>query len=453
MSNQNPYEKRPCQSGAAHVYADHVDTDVIIPARYLNNASPEHLAKHCMIDIDADFAHTVKKDDVIIAGKNFGCGSSREHAPLAIKSSGVCCVIAKSFARIFLRNAINIGLSVIEVDTDALAAKKGDQIKINWELGVIVNKTAGRQIPFSAPAPFIHEMASAGGLLPYLANRPKPEPEAIRTYDIAVLSGDGIGPEIMQEALKVLKVLEEKFPIKLNLEEALVGGHAIDLTGEPLPKETLELCRRSSAVLLGAVGGPKWDNVPSEKRPESGLLNLRKSLGLYCNLRPVKLFDALKEASPLKNQTAEKPLDLLIVRELTGGIYFGEKGLEENEFGASAYDVERYSCTEINRISEMAFQMSRQRNKRLTSIDKANVLESSRLWRKQVNQVSLDHKDIQVNHQYVDNCAMQLILNPQQFDVILTSNLFGDILSDEASTLAGSIGLMPSASLGQPLNI
>ena len=448
MSSSQSSIKRPCQTGKAHLYGDHVDTDVIIPARYLNNADLEHLAKHCMIDIDPDFAAKVEKDDVIIAGKNFGCGSSREHAPLAIKASGVSCVLAKSFARIFHRNAINIGLSVIEIDTDALGAKADDVIKINWELGVVVNKTAGRQIPFLAPPPFIHQMASCGGLLPYLSQRPKPEAQPTRQYTLTALPGDGIGPEIMAEALKVLKALEPGFNLKFDIQEAPIGGAAIDSHGSPLPPETLELCKRSDAVLLGAVGGPKWDQVASNMRPESGLLSLRKSLGLYCNLRPVKLFDSLAEASPLKSRKDSANLDLLIVRELTGGIYFGEKGKDDSVENASAFDVERYSNNEVDRIAQIAFQLAKGRSGKMTSIDKANVLESSRLWRARVNKMSEQHQEVELNHLYVDNCAMQLILNPHQFDVMLTSNLFGDILSDEASTLAGSIGLMPSASLG-----
>lgn len=449
MSNTEITHKRPCQTGKAHVYKDHVDTDVIIPARYLNNASLEHLAKYCMIDIDPNFSSTIEKDDVIIAGKNFGCGSSREHAPLAIKASGISCVLAKSFARIFHRNAINIGLSVIEIDTDALAAKSGDVIKINWELGVVVNKTAGRQIPFVAPPPFIHQMASYGGLLPYLSQRPKAETPPKRSYKLTALPGDGIGPEIMAEAVKVLRALEPIFNIDFEIQEAPVGGAGIDTCGVPLPAKTLNLCRESDAVLLGAVGGPQWDHVASAIRPETGLLSLRKSLGLYCNLRPVKLFESLKEASPLKEKKDQENLDLLIVRELTGGIYFGEKGTESATDNPSAYDVERYSHSEVDRIAQIAFQLAKGRNSKVTSIDKANVLESSKLWRSRVSLMSETYKDIALNHQYVDNCAMQLILDPHQFDVILTSNLFGDILSDEASTLAGSIGLMPSASLGQ----
>lgn len=270
-----------------------------------------------------------------------------------------------------------------------------------------------------------------------------------KNYSLTLLPGDGIGPEIMAEAVKVLKALESRFDFSFDMTTAPIGGAAVDLEGQPLSESTLNQCRASDAVLLGAVGGPKWDHLPKEQRPETGLLALRKSLGLYCNLRPVKLFDALKNASPLRPKPTEKPLDMLIVRELTGGIYFGERGLEDTPQGKSAWDQERYSDFEIQRIAQIAFEAAKGRRGLVTSIDKANVLESSRLWRSTVSQVrDSSHEEVSLNHQYVDNCAMQLILNPHQFDVLLTSNLFGDILSDEASTLAGSIGLMPSASLG-----
>jgi 3-isopropylmalate dehydrogenase len=268
-------------------------------------------------------------------------------------------------------------------------------------------------------------------------------------YQIVLLSGDGIGPEILAEAVKVLKALELKFDFHFDFIEAPIGGASIDHSGVPLTDETIRLCKGSSAVLLGAVGGPKWDHHAKENRPETGLLSLRKALGLYCNLRPVKLFSSLKEASPLKQNDQNDLLDLLIVRELTGGIYFGERGTKNTPLGVTAWDQECYTDYEIERIAHIAFEVAKLRKGKVTSIDKANVLESSILWRKTVEETwAGQHESVELGHQYVDNCAMQLILNPHQFDVILTSNLFGDILSDEASTLAGSIGLMPSASLG-----
>lgn len=269
-------------------------------------------------------------------------------------------------------------------------------------------------------------------------------------YKIMLLPGDGIGPEILREAVKVLEAVATKFDLAFDFIEEPIGGASIDVHGVPLSDRTLEACKRSDAVLLGAVGGPKWDNLPKETRPETGLLGLRKGLGLYCNLRPVKLFPALKGASPLKQKANDPPLDMLIVRELTGGIYFGERGSDEDHNGKYAWDQERYSVKEIHRIAEIAFEAAKDRKGMVTSVDKANVLESSRLWRDTVKNLHEGRhaEGVTLNHQYVDNCAMQLILNPHQFDVVLTTNLFGDILSDEASTLAGSIGLMPSASLG-----
>jgi 3-isopropylmalate dehydrogenase len=251
---------------------------------------------------------------------------------------------------------------------------------------------------------------------------------------IAVIPGDGIGPEIIAETLKVLDKIGG-----FQYDYAEFGGAAIDKRGDPAPPESLGKCLAADAVLLGAVGGPKWDG--GGPRPETGLLRLRKALGVYANLRPAKLFPALKSASPLKNDAG---FDILVVRELTGGIYFGESGRDEN----SAWDTEKYSAIEIERIARAAFKFARARNRRLVSVDKANVLESSRLWRETVARVAVEFPGVSLTNMYVDNAAMQLIKNPAQFDVILTSNMFGDILSDEASQLTGSIGMLPSASLG-----
>ncbi|MDR0918746.1 MAG: 3-isopropylmalate dehydrogenase [Oscillospiraceae bacterium] len=264
---------------------------------------------------------------------------------------------------------------------------------------------------------------------------------------IAVIPGDGIGPEVTKEAVNVLKVIEEKFAHKFEFIELDAGGCAIDKYGECLPKETVNECKKSDAVLLGAVGGWQWDNLPGNQRPEMALLGLRKELNLYANLRPAMLFPSLANACPLKPEIIQGGLDLLVVRELTGGIYFGEKGIKNTDMGKTAYDIEQYSETEIRRIAHTAFSMAKVRNKSVTSIDKANVLESSRLWRSVVTEVAKEYPEIKLSHLYVDNAAMQLIRNPKQFDVILTSNIFGDILSDEASQIVGSIGMLPSASL------
>ena len=268
------------------------------------------------------------------------------------------------------------------------------------------------------------------------------------TYRIAVLSGDGIGPEIVAEAVKVLAAVGRRFEIPLEFEEALIGGIAYDATGHPLPPATLELCKHSEAVLLGAVGGPKWDTVqPASLRPEVGaLLPLRKELGLFANLRPAILFPALAGASVLRTDIVAEGLDLLVVRELTGGIYFGHKSRDQD--GERATDTCVYTRGEIDRIARIGFEAARRRGKRLCSVDKANVLETSRLWRETVTAIAPEYPDIELSHMLVDNCAMQLVRNPRQFDVIVTENMFGDILSDEASMLTGSVGMLPSASLG-----
>lgn len=269
----------------------------------------------------------------------------------------------------------------------------------------------------------------------------------MKEYNIVVLKGDGIGPEIVDEALKVLDASGEKFGFKFNYDYRLMGGCAIDATGEPLPQETVDACKNSDCVFLGAVGGPKWDTLPGNKRPEAGLLGIRGALGLYANLRPAKIFEPLKTASPIKDSIIGDGLDVMIVRELTGGIYFGERGRREVDGSEAAYDTEMYSVPEIERIARVAFDMAMKRNKKLTSVDKANVLESSRLWRETVIRISKEYPEVTLNHMYVDNCAMQLVRNPGQFDVIVTSNIFGDILSDEASMISGSIGMLASASL------
>ena len=269
----------------------------------------------------------------------------------------------------------------------------------------------------------------------------------MNNYKITLLKGDGIGPEIVNQAVKVLDKAASKFDFTVTYDEALLGGCAIDATGVPLPEETIAKCKASDSVMLGAVGGPKWDNQPGNNRPEAGLLGIRGALGLFANLRPSVIFGPLKSASPIKDDIIGDNMDIMIVRELTGGIYFGERGRKEVEGQPAAWDTEMYTVPEIERIARVAFALAMKRNKKLTSVDKANVLESSRLWRKTVIEVSKEYPEVELNHMYVDNCAMQLVRNPKQFDVIVTSNIFGDILSDEASMIAGSIGMLASASL------
>ncbi len=263
-------------------------------------------------------------------------------------------------------------------------------------------------------------------------------------YKIAVLAGDGIGPEVMTEALKVLAAVSQKFGFELTTEHALVGGAAIDAHGEALPPATLALCQRSDAILFGSVGGPKWTSLPPAQQPErASLLPLRKTFDLFCNLRPGKIYPAFAELSPLHPRTSSQGMDILCVRELTGGIYFGEKGRSDN----AAFDTQTYSVAEIERIARVAFTAAKERRQKVTSIDKANVLATSVLWREVVTRIAQEYPSVQLEHMYIDNAAMQLIRAPQHFDVLLCDNLFGDILSDELAAIAGSLGLLPSASL------
>lgn len=267
-------------------------------------------------------------------------------------------------------------------------------------------------------------------------------------YNIALLKGDGIGPEIVSSAVKVMEKIGEKYGHEFCFTDYLIGGIAIDTVGEGLPRETVEGCLASDSVLLGAVGGPKWDTLPGNERPEKALLGIRSALGLFTNLRPAKLYSALKEASPLRADIVAKGFDIMMVRELTGGIYFGERGRREGKYGPEAYDTEAYSVMEIERIARVAFETAMKRDKRVISVDKANVLESSRLWRETVHRIAKDYPEVTCTDMLVDNTAMQIVRNPAQFDVVVTSNMFGDILSDEASQITGSIGMLASASLG-----
>jgi 3-isopropylmalate dehydrogenase len=268
----------------------------------------------------------------------------------------------------------------------------------------------------------------------------------MKTHKIAVLSGDGIGPEVVSETVKILKIVEQLFKYDFEFEDALIGAIAIDETGNPLPDETLQICKDSDAVLFGSIGDPKYDNNPNAKvRPEQGLLKLRKELGLFANIRPIKAYDSLLGKSPLKRSHIEGT-DMVIFRELINGIYFGEKFTAED--GSYAFDTCTYAKTDIEQITHLAFQEAMKRRKKVTLVDKANVLDTSRLWRKVAMEISEEYPEVTLDYLFVDNAAMQLILNPKQFDVILTENMFGDIISDEGSVIGGSIGLLPSASIG-----
>ena len=267
--------------------------------------------------------------------------------------------------------------------------------------------------------------------------------------NIAVIRGDGIGPEIITEAIKVLDAVGAKYGHTFTYQEVDMGGVAIDKWGEPLPQAMLETCLASDSVLLGAVGGPKWDSLPGDQRPEKGLLSLRHSMGLYSNLRPAKLWPQLKDASPLKPSIVEQGIDFLVVRELIGGIYFGQHQTQTVDGQKVATDIMPYSEEEIRRIGHIAFQAARKRRGKVTSVDKANVLDTSRLWRSVMHQLKDQYPDVQYEDMLVDNAAMQIVRCPSQFDVIVTENMFGDILSDEASMITGSIGMIPSSSLGE----
>lgn len=268
-------------------------------------------------------------------------------------------------------------------------------------------------------------------------------------FEIALLKGDGIGPEIVDSAVRVLDAVGKKYGHNFTFTPYDIGGAALDKYGIPLPEATVEGCLKADSVLLGAVGGPKWDTLPGNLRPEKALLGIRAAMKLFTNLRPAKLYPALKGECPLREDIVAQGFDIMIVRELTGGIYFGERGMREGKYGEEAYDTESYSRMEIERIARVAFETARKRRKKLISIDKANVLETSRLWRKIVHEIAEEYPDVECTDMLVDNAAMQLVRNPGQFDVIVTSNMFGDILSDEASQITGSIGMLPSASLNE----
>ncbi|WP_457600512.1 3-isopropylmalate dehydrogenase [Hydrogenivirga sp.] len=271
----------------------------------------------------------------------------------------------------------------------------------------------------------------------------------MQSFKVAVLKGDGIGPEIVEATLRVLKRVEELFGVSFEFEEGLIGGTAIDQKGTPLPDETLDLCKKSDAVLLGAVGGPRWDNLPTDKRPEKGLLRIRKELDLFANLRPAKVWEPLIDSSPLKPEVVSGT-DMLVVRELTGDVYYGEpRGVFEENGKKVGINTMRYTEDEIRRVVRKAFEIAQKRRKKLTSVDKSNVLEVSGLWKEVVEEVAKDYPDVELEHLYVDNCAMQLVRRPSSFDVIVTGNIFGDIISDEAGVVVGSLGMLPSASVGE----
>ena len=270
----------------------------------------------------------------------------------------------------------------------------------------------------------------------------------MKKLTITFLQGDGVGPEIIDAAKKILTAIEHRYNCDFFYNDMLIGGAAVDKTGVPLPDETLAACRESQAILLGAVGGPKWDSLSGHLRPEKGLLSLRTALDLYANVRPVVMNNELAAISPLNEQLVKKGVNIMFVRELSGGIYYGERGYRDGALGQEAYDTERYSISQIERIAKIAFEIAKTRGKKVTSVDKANVLESSRLWRATVTLIAASYPDVKLEHLLVEDCAAKLASDPSQFDVILTSNMFGDILSNQAAAMTGAIGMLPSSALG-----
>ena len=431
--------------GSVFKYGDNIDTDVIIPARYLNTQNARELADHCMEDIDKTFITRVQAGDIMVGGENFGCSSSREHAPLAIKTAGIACVIAASFARIFYRNAINIGLPILECPSASTAIREGDTVSVNFDTGVITDETTGETFQAEPFPPFIQKIIRSGGLMASIQAR---YGGGSMEKNIAVIYGDCASPEIVTQALRVLDAVAEKFGHTFTYTKVLMGGEAIDAYGDPLPQSELDKCLQSDSVLLGAIGGPKWEGLPGDKRAEKGLLRLRAGMGLYSNNRPAKIWPQLADASPLKPAIVEKGIDFIVVRELIGGVYFGEHRTYEENGEKVAVDTMPYSEHEIERIGRIGFETARKRRKKLTCVDKANVLDTSRLWREVMHRLAAEYPDVEYREMFVDNCAMQICKDPAQFDVIVTENMFGDILSDEASEITGSIGMVPSSSLG-----
>ena len=425
--------------GPVFKYGDNIDTDVIIPARYLNTQSEAELASHCMEDIDKTFVTRVKAGDIMVGGENFGCGSSREHAPVAIKASGISCVIAKSFARIFYRNAINIGLPILECPAASEAIAEGDTVSIDFDTGVITDETTGRTFQAAPFPPFIQSR-------PYNSNERE---NRTMQKNITLIYGDCSSPEIVTQAVRVLDKIAARHGHTFTYTRAYMGGEAIDRFGDPLPASELEKCKSSDSVLLGAIGGPKWEGLPGDQRPEKGLLRLRAGMGLYANNRPAKIWPQLADASPLKKSIVDQGIDFIVVRELIGGVYFGEHKTIEQNGEKVAIDTMPYSEHEIERIGRIGFETAMKRRKKLTCVDKANVLDTSRLWRAVMHRLQAEYPEVEYSEMFVDNCAMQICKNPAQFDVIVTENMFGDILSDEASEITGSIGMVPSSSLGE----
>ena len=422
-----------------------VDTDQIIPARYLTSIDEAGMGQYCMSGMPdgPEQLARVPNASILVVGENFGCGSSREHAAWALRDRGFRAVVAPSFARIFLENAYNNAIVPITIDPSQLnnfAAARMGLIDVDAET---IRLDGGEPIAFK-----LDELRKAfivgGGFLPISCLKDRQRSRVgSGLARIAVLGGDGIGPEVTAAARSVLHAVLPD----LTYSQAAVGAAAIAEYGTPLPVETIVICEASEAILFGAVGGPGFDGLPPAQRPEAGILGLRKHFGLFANVRPSRVYAGLEARSPLRPELASG-MDLVIVRELTGGLYFGSKSLQVENGVLTAREELLYTADEIERVVRFAFELARTRRRRLTSIDKNNVLVSSQLWRRIVVECAADYSDVHVEHMLVDNAAMQLVRDPTHFDVIVTENMFGDILSDEAAMIAGSIGNAPSASLG-----
>lgn len=438
-----------------------IDTDQIIPARFLSTTERAGLGRNAFNDWRwqadgspvADFAFNQPHNagrSVLLAGRNFGCGSSREHAPWALTDLGLRAIVSSEIADIFRGNSLKNGLLPIvldEADVQALMQRPDDELTIDVAAREL-RTPDGRVYSFrwmASRRPACWKASTSWGICWAVSLKSNATRVSMHA-EIVVLPGDGIGPEVAAAAVAVLKSVATRFNHTFTFSEHDIGGIAIDRHGEPLPASTLTACQAANAVLLGAVGGPKWSDPNAKVRPEQGLLAIRKALGLYANLRPVRTHEAALHASPIKAELLQG-VDFVVVRELTGGIYFGDKTRDAD----SASDLCRYTVAEIERVLRSAFRLARQRRGKVTSVDKANVLETSRLWRDVAARIGREEfPDVALEHQLVDSMAMHLLAKPREYDVIVTENMFGDILTDEASMLAGSLGLLPSASLGEP---
>ncbi len=443
--------------------SSNIDTDQIIPARFLTTTVRVGLGKSLFADWRYDANGNPRPDfvlnqpaakgcEVLVAGRNIGCGSSREHAPWALLDFGIRAVVSTEIADIFRSNSLKNGLLPVvvdEIDARLAAGQPGRRSRDRPGLhDPAPADRPGRAVPDRVVFALLPDERHRRARLPARAVsghrtiRTAARPMKAR---ITVLGGDGIGPEVTGQAVRVLQAVAKKFGHDFEFTTALIGGAAIDATGSALPPATVDACRSSAAVLLGAVGGPQWSDPAATVRPEQGLLELRKALGLFANLRPVRTIPSMLDASPLKPEVIAGA-DIMVVRELTGGIYFGRKSRTAD----AAEDVCTYTVAEIERVTRVAGRLAMGRSRRITSVDKANVLETSRLWRAVVERVlRTEFPQVELEHMLVDAAAMHLIRRPTSFDVLLTENMFGDILTDEASMIAGSLGLLPSASLGE----